>query len=68
MKRINRYRASEGFSCEDCGDYVIRNATFFVLVNRADESVKVCPVCAAHRMAETLDATNRTEYYNNEEE
>ena len=64
MKFISRYRANAGFSCEDCGDYVLKNSAYYVLTNRADETVKCCPDCAGIRMAETLDAVNKTEFSN----
>ena len=64
MKFISRYRANAGFSCEDCGDYVLKNSAYYVLTNRADETVKCCADCAGVRMAETLDAVNKTEFSN----
>jgi hypothetical protein len=65
MKYISRYAAKKGgFDCEDCGKWIPTGFPYYVLTNRADENVKCCPDCAAIRMAETLDAVNKTEFSN----
>lgn len=68
MKFINRYTCKSGFECENCGDYVIKGAHYYTLTNHADETVKVCPDCAAHCLAETLDGVTWAEYNDNSEE
>jgi hypothetical protein len=62
MKFISRYQEKSGFPCEDCGAWIAKGTNYYVLTNWADETVKCCPDCAAHRMAETLDAVNKTVY------
>lgn len=67
MKYITRYRAKIEVHCEDCENPISFGLAYYMVTNRADETTKCCPDCAARRMAETLDGYNRTEYYDHTE-
>lgn len=62
MNYISRYRATVSCECESCYQEIAPGSAYYVLTNRADETKKCCPDCAAHYMAETLDAVFNAVY------
>lgn len=64
MKFITRYKSKKMFFCEHCDGTIWQHDHYYVITNNAEETEKLCADCAAHYMAETLDAVHKTEYSN----
>lgn len=66
MKYISRYinTSSRVITCDQCGKVIPHGTPLYMITNRADETTCNCPDCAAHYMAETLEAVSDTEYSN----
>lgn len=66
MKYINRYlnKSIHAVYCSICEKSINMDTPMYMITNRVNETHCYCPDCAAHYMAETMDAITDCEYSN----